>query len=237
VTNGGCAPDGVAATERQDMGGLAKQRLEALVDGIFAVAMTLLVLDIKLPENVVYATDGALWARLVTLERHFLIYVISFLVIGMYWIGHHMQYHFVRLVDRRMIWINLVYLLLVSFVPFTTDLVGDHKDLALPIAIYGGTLLALSGTAFVHTRYLARHPALATSTFTRETAGLFERRAALFALVPLASIGIAFVSPHAALFAYLLLVVAHVVPTPLDSRITNSGEESEAVRAREPVSK
>jgi len=107
------------------MGGLAKQRLEALVDGIFAVAMTLLVLDIKLPENVVYASDQALWARLVTLERHFLIYVISFLVIGMYWIGHHMQFHFVRLVDRRMIWINLIFLLfptpvtlLVRFVRF-----------------------------------------------------------------------------------------------------------------------
>jgi len=219
------------------MGGLAKQRLEALVDGIFAVAMTLLVLDIKLPENVVYASDQALWARLVTLERHFLIYVISFLVIGMYWIGHHMQFHFVRLVDRRMIWINLIYLLLVSFLPFATDLVGDHKELVLPSEIYGATLLALSATAFVHTRYLEHHPALATPTFTAETARLFERRAALFALVPLVSMGVAFVSSHAALFAYLLLAVAHIVPTRLDSRLLNSSEEPGAAPAREPISK
>ena len=215
------------------MGGLGKQRLEALVDGIFAVAMTLLVLDIKLPENIVYASDQSLWARLVTLERHFLIYVISFLVIGMYWVGHHMQFHFVRLVDRRMIWINLIYLLLVSFLPFVTDLVGDHKELVLPSEIYGGTLLALSGTAFVHTRYLARHPALASPAFTAETARLFERRAALFALVPLLSMGVAFASPRTALFVYLLLAVAHFVPTRLDSQIAKSGEEPEAAPAKQ----
>ena len=51
----------------------------------------------------------------------------------MYWISHHIQFHFIRYTDRQLIWINLFYLLLISFVPFATDLVGDHQDLILPV--------------------------------------------------------------------------------------------------------
>src|SRR5438045_8938069 len=98
--------------------GFEKNRIEALIDGIFAVALTLLVLDIKLPENVAYPTNEALWSRLVELQRHFAIYAISFIVIGIYWVAHHVQFHYVRYTDRRLIWINLLFLLLLSFLPF-----------------------------------------------------------------------------------------------------------------------
>src|SRR5207248_6244916 len=91
--------------EPQRLRGFEKGRFETLVDGIFAVALTLLVLDIKLPENIAYPTDAALWLRLTSLERHFVIYPISFAVIAMYWISHHIQFHFVRYIARRLIWI------------------------------------------------------------------------------------------------------------------------------------
>lgn len=136
--------------------GLEKNRLEALIDGVFAVALTLLVLDLKLPDDLAPATNSELWKYLLGLERHFVIYVISFIVIGMYWINHHIQFHFVVHTNRTLIWINLSYLLLVSFLPFATDLIGDHKDLVLPCEIYGVTLLALSATSFVHLAYLSR---------------------------------------------------------------------------------
>ena len=83
--------------------GFEKNRIEALIDGIFAVALTLLVLDIKLPEGVTYTTNEALWNRLVGLERHFVIYAISFVVIGIYWVAHNVQFHYVRYTDRRLI--------------------------------------------------------------------------------------------------------------------------------------
>jgi uncharacterized membrane protein len=87
----------------QRLRGLEKYRLEALIDGIFAVALTLLVLDVRLPDNIVVATNADLLDRLLTLERHFVIYVVSFIVIGMYWINHHIQFHFVARVNRRLI--------------------------------------------------------------------------------------------------------------------------------------
>jgi nucleoside-diphosphate-sugar epimerase/uncharacterized membrane protein len=142
--------------------GFEKNRLEALIDGIFAVALTLLVLDIKLPEHVTYATNADLWERLVLLERHFAIYVITFIVIGIYWVGHHLQFHYVRYTDRRLIWINMFFLLLISFLPFATDMVGDHEELILPCEIYGMTLLAVSLINYIHLRYLVRHPHLAS---------------------------------------------------------------------------
>ena len=199
--------------------GFEKNRIEALVDGIFAVALTLLVLDIKLPEAVPLPTNDALWKRLLDLERHFAIYVISFVVIAIYWVAHHVQFHYVRYTDRRMIWINMFFLLLITFVPFVTDLVGDHEGLILPVEIYGATLLALSALSFANLAYLAHHPHLATADLTPLAVRLLKRRIAFFMLVPAASMALAFVSTRLALYAYFLLATVHFLPASIDEHI------------------
>ena len=112
-----------------DKRGLAKNRIEALADGIFAVAMTLLVLDIKSPVNREFETAADLVNYLVALEHSFAMYAISFFVLAIFWISHHLLFHFVRHVDRRLLWLNVGFLLLVTFVPFSTDLLGDHGHL------------------------------------------------------------------------------------------------------------
>lgn len=197
--------------------GLEKNRLEALIDGVFAVALTLLVLDIKLPEGIVIASNDQLWGRLLALERHLVIYVISFVVIGMCWINHHFQFHFVRRVSRGLIWINLGYLLLVSFLPFATDLIGDHKELVLPCVIYGLTLLTLNTISLAHLEYLARHQELALPAFTPVVRKLIRRRIALFILVPILSMAVAVASTHAALYVYLVLIAVHFFPERIDA--------------------
>ena len=85
-----------------DRRGLAKSRIEALSDGIFAVAMTLLVLDIKSPVNFYFTTTGELLDYLLTLDS-FAMYVISFFVLAIFWIAHHLLFHYVRHVDRRLL--------------------------------------------------------------------------------------------------------------------------------------
>jgi uncharacterized membrane protein len=214
--------------------GFEKNRIEALIDGIFAVALTLLVLDIKLPENVAYATNEALWNRLVGLERHFAIYAISFIVIGIYWVSHHVQFHYVRYTDRRLIWINMLFLLLISFLPFATDLVGDHEDLVLPCEIYGVTLLLLSGLSYLHLRYLSRHPYLATPELTPLAVQLIKRRIALFTVIPALSMALAVFNTRLALVAYLLILTAHFLPARIDEHLhalpTGADPSSEAER-------
>jgi uncharacterized membrane protein len=199
--------------------GFEKNRLEALIDGIFSVALTLLVLDIKLPERATFATNADLWQQLLLFERHFAIYVITFIVIGIYWIGHHLQFHYVRYTDRRLIWINMLFLLLISFLPFATDMVGDHAELILPCEIYGLTLLVLSFVSYIHVRYLTRHPHLASPDLTPVAAGLLKRRIALFTLIPVLSMALAFYSTRIALYVYVLLAAAHFIPGRIDEHI------------------
>ena len=212
-------PPSPAGSAPQRVRGYEKNRLEALADGIFAVALTLLVLDLKLPEDLTFASNDDLWRHLLTLERHFAIYAISFVVIGMYWVSHHIQFHFIRYTDRKLIWINLFYLLFISFVPFATDLVGDHEDLVLPVEIYGIALLCLSALSFLHLDYLYRHPYLTSHEFTPEVCGLIKRRVLMFTLVPVSSMLLAFWSTRVALYMYLLLVLAHFFTGPVDERI------------------
>src|SRR4249919_1237560 len=93
---------------------LPKHRIEALTDGIYAVAMTLLVIDLRLPDRGTIATQGELIAHVVHLRPQFIAWVISFLVLSLFWLGHHRHFHYVRAVDGRLIALNLVQLGLVG---------------------------------------------------------------------------------------------------------------------------
>ena len=128
--------------------------------------MTLLVLDVKLPGDTFFASDAALMHRLLSVEHTFVIYFISFVVLGMFWVRHHAQFHFVRYVDHTLLWINLIFLFGITSVPFSTDLLGDHHHLRLPYWIYGIKLMLLAGLMAIQVVYLRRHPELAHPSLT-----------------------------------------------------------------------
>jgi len=199
-----------------DKRGLAKNRIEALADGIFAVAMTLLVLDIKSPENRSFETAADLVAYLLALEHSFAMYVISFFVLAIFWISHHLLFHFVRHVDRRLLWLNIAFLLLVTFVPFSTDLLGDHGHLMLPVLVYGANLLALGSLLAVQLRYLVANRSLAAFDLTDAVAEQIWRDLRLYAFVPLASMAVSLVSPRTGMYLYLLLAIPTFTPSRLD---------------------
>ena len=210
-----------------DKRGLAKNRIEALADGIFAVAMTLLVLDIKSPENREFETAADLVNYLVALEHSFAMYAISFFVLAIFWIWHHMLFHFVRHVDRRLLWLNIGFLLLVTFVPFSTDLLGDHGHLILPVLVYGANLLALGSLLAIQVRYLVAHRELAAADLTDAVVAQVGRDLKVYASVPLASMAIALVSPRTGMYMYLLLAIPTFAPSRLD-RLLHSGATARA---------
>ena len=108
---------------------MEKSRIAALVDGIFAVAMTLLVLDLKLPEGLKMSSDAELWRQLLELTGRFSTYALSFIVLGTFWIGHHSLFHFVRKVNRGLLWLNMLFLLFITLLPFSTNLLSGHTHL------------------------------------------------------------------------------------------------------------
>jgi uncharacterized membrane protein len=135
---------------------MTKDRLETCSDGVFAIAITLLVLDIKLPE---VNSLGLAHALIESLPR-IAAYVMSFAIIGLYWISHHRTFELIAKVDGAVFWINLLLLLLVSFIPFPTALLGRYPNEALPIIVYGLTLIACNAVGLSLMAYLLRHPQL-----------------------------------------------------------------------------
>lgn len=199
--------------------GLEKGRLEALTDGILAVAMTILVLDIKLEASDTILTDAHLINHLLSVERTFSVYLVSFVVLAMFWISHTLQFHYVKRVDRRMLWISLVFMLLVTLVPFTTNVLISYETLLLPVVMYGINLTLLAATLIANVNYLSRHPNLATAEFTPTVSAYIHRRLLIVALIPMLAIAMAFVSTRVSLYMYFLMLLVHFLPRQIDNHL------------------
>ena len=113
---------------------MTKARLEAFSDGVIAILITIMVLELKVPE-------GAELEALRGMRGHFLAYVLSFVFVGIYWNNHHHLLHTADRVDGAILWANLHLLFWLSLVPVTTAWMGDHPEAALPTIAYGVVLL------------------------------------------------------------------------------------------------
>lgn len=132
---------------------MSKNRVEAFSDGVFAIVITLLVLDIRVPD----VDYSHLLETLVALLPRIFAYVISFGVIGVYWIAHHQSLQLIGKLNGLLIWLNLVFLLTVSFMPIPTALLGRYPMQPIPIEIYGLNLIAANTIGITLTLYLRSH--------------------------------------------------------------------------------
>jgi uncharacterized membrane protein len=111
-------------------------RLIAISDGVFGVAMTLLVLEIRVPVLESIHSEKDLIAEFLTLKYKFLVYFLAFMTTGIFWVGHSSQYKHIDKSDRNLNWINLLFLLSVTFLPFTTAFLGDYMQFKFALAVY-----------------------------------------------------------------------------------------------------
>jgi len=168
-------------------------RLLALSDGVFAIAMTLLVLDIPVPSRITANSDAALQAALRSLYAPVLAFVLSFLLVGLTWLRHRSMLRGLARTDGGLAWINLLMLLLVCLVPFTAAVLSRHGDLATAVVLYAANM-ALVGVAGLGLRWRCWHGGLLRTPLTTA-----ERRTAM--LDSLLSIGVFGVSMPIALFS------------------------------------
>ena len=119
---------------------MGRARLEAFSDGVIAILITIMVLELKVPH-------GADWQTLRPLTPVFLTYVLSFVFLGIYWNNHHHMLHTVQRIDGRILWANLHLLFWLSLVPFVTGWMGENHFAPVPTAVYGAVML-LSGAAY-----------------------------------------------------------------------------------------
>lgn len=138
----------------------SKHRMEALTDGVYAIAITILVLEIKLPNREVIHTEAALRGALAALLPRIAAWVISFLVLAIFWLSNHRLFDNVEKVDGRLLWINLYTLLAASLLPFTEALVGEFPDAFVSQATYAGEIGGLALLSLWQWTYLVHHPEL-----------------------------------------------------------------------------
>jgi len=193
-------------------------RVEALVDGIYAVAMTLLVLDIKLPDDVRFSSNDDMLRHFGTVEFTFTTYVISFFVLAIFWTLHHFQFRFVVKLDRGLLWINFFFLLFTTLVPFTTSLVAGHEYLHVPLLLYATNLLLLFVTLTLHLDRLHRVPGLASPELTPALARAMGRRLAFVCVLPVLAASVGMFSPQWGLRVFYLMALLHFL-SPLIDRV------------------
>jgi uncharacterized membrane protein len=182
--------------------GIGSGRTQALSDGVIAIIMTIMVLELKLPR---YESFGAL----VALWPTFLAYALSFLVVAIMWVNHHHLFAVVRRVNGKLLWSNNLLLFWMSLVPFCTAWLGEYPDSVPPVAVYGADLCACS-SSFLILRWV-----LASSRDSDEIAALHGRQmrknlvtTGLYA----ASVPLAFVSPWASFSVFVLVPALYFLP-------------------------
>ena len=145
---------GNVAKEGNAPSGLSKARVEALTDGIFAFAMTLLIMNIELPEAApVDSAADAATALLMSLAPDFMHYVIAFAVLAGFWVMHHNVFEHIRVIDRRMLWLNIISLLFVALLPFSTDLADTYVDFPASAIFFEMNILMISLLYWVQWSY------------------------------------------------------------------------------------
>ena len=177
-------------------------RLEAFSDGVFAIAITLLVLDLAVPPRDQVRTGG-LGSALAHQWPSYFAYLVSFLVIGIIWVNHHTMFSKVKLVDRPVLFANLALLLVVSALPFPTRLLAEYltagSDAHTAATIYSGTMLAMGLAYSVLWLAVTRDVGLLHERLDPAASRAALRRFGVGNIVYLATIGLSFVSAIATL--------------------------------------
>jgi uncharacterized membrane protein len=196
---------------------MGKGRLEAFSDGVLAIIITIMVLEIKVPHEATLAALRPLAPVLIS-------YLLSFVFVGIYWNNHHHMLHLTRRITGGVMWANLHLLFWLSLTPFVTLWIGEHPEAAAPTAAYG-VVLFMSGVAY----YVLEQTIVRTegpdSPLAKAVGGDFKGK--LSAAAYAAAIGLAFVDHWIADAIYVAVAVMWVIP---DRRIEKSAVARDADR-------
>jgi uncharacterized membrane protein len=190
-----------------------KGRLEAFSDGVLAIIITIMVLELRPPE------DGFLSSLIPLLPKIFS-YVLSFIFLGIYWNNHHHLWQVVEHVNGSILWANLHLLFWLSLIPFTTSWMGESHFSTIPVALYGAVLWMCGLAYYIMARgLLAVHPtdSLLASAISND----FKERLSLY--IYTAAVPLAFIRPWISMLLYILVAVMWLAP---DRRIEDRLSES-----------
>jgi len=195
---------------------MESRRIEALVDGVFAIAMVLLVLQVPLPDLPAAPTPEAVIAALATVLPAVGGFALSFLILGTLWMGHHGQFRHIRRVDRALLWLNILLLLCVAFVPFVTVFLARYPLQPAALVVYGGTLLLAGVFLFVHWGHAVGHGCVGDEVTPELAETIRERMSMGMVAYLLATIVGGFV-PKVGLVLFACVPFLYMLPSRIDA--------------------
>ncbi|MBI5868686.1 MAG: DUF1211 domain-containing protein [candidate division Zixibacteria bacterium] len=181
---------------------MTRNRLEAFSDGVVAILITIMVLEFKVPQ-------GADWEALVPLVPVFMSYILSFVILGIYWNNHHHMLHTAERINGKILWANLHLLFWLSLFPFETGWMGRTHAAPLPTATYGAVMLMAAVAYLILQQTIVSHQG--PDSRLREAIGGYLKGKTSIALYGL-SIPLAFIHPWLAIGIYILVALIWLVP-------------------------
>ena len=181
---------------------MQKNRLEAFSDGVIAIIITIMVLELKVPHGVEFSDLGGL-------SHVFLSYVLSFIYVGIYWNNHHHLFHAVHHVDGVTLWANLHLLFWLSLLPFVTGWMGENHFALYPVVLYGFVLFMAATAYYILIRALTRHPGKNPDII----AALGNKKKEMLSMaLYLSAIALAFIDSWIGVALYALVALLWFVP-------------------------
>jgi uncharacterized membrane protein len=178
-----------------------------MVDGIFAIAMTILVLGITPPQPEISLAQTELFGQIVHILPEIFIFIVAFLILAGFWQIHHRQFHFVRVIDSRLLWINIIMLIAIVFIPFATDVAGDYPEILIAVLLFHINIIIIGLIFSYHAHYILRSKKLCDPHFDLKFMQGQFHRSALIPSIAFIAVIIAFVNPSLSLLVYLAIPV------------------------------
>ena len=202
---------------------ISTARLETFSDCVIAIIITIMILELKLPDLDEHSSTAHMMRYLHGLIPYFLTYVFSYMMIGIFWTQHHHMFHLLETTDETLLWQNFLFLFVLSLIPFATAIVGANPFIPISPVIYGVVMLLTTVSFVLMRNYSMRHKLIHVDKDKEIRRKIYKvsirarTKGIIGAFVYLASIPLAYVNVYTAYFLFVIPAVIFFVPEGIDS--------------------
>ncbi len=189
---------------------IPKHRLETLVDGIFAIAMTLLVLGLTVPHLTGPLTNTIVQNSYYSLYPSIFAFILSFILLAAFWNTHHRIFNEIKIINNTLLWITLIWLLFIVIVPFSASSLGEYGNYIFPNVIFNLNMLAIALLLFINLNYAIRNN-LVQDKVNKNLMNYSKRRNEAFILIALLAVVLSYIIVSSSTLVYILLIPIYAV--------------------------
>ncbi|MEP7165260.1 MAG: TMEM175 family protein [Ferruginibacter sp.] len=204
---------------------ISTSRIEAFSDGVFAIVITLLAFQFKVPKFTNEATIHQNFQELLKLSSNFIGFIFSFLFVAVFWVNHHQLFHTIKEADRKLLWYNIHLLFWITIIPFPTAMVGDHPGIPMATISLAFVLMMASLAAFIVRRYSYFKASLVDENLSLDSIkdGLYKNIAAI--VLNFAAILIAPYSVKICYIIFIIVLALFIIPQKLERKSKSSSNK------------